>query len=1238
MYISVADYNLQKWGRIMLNQEKKWIFQEIDQGDVDKLAASLNIDPVIARILANRGLKTPQEIEEFLDFSLEDLHDPFLMKDMDLAFNRVEEALKNQEKIFIYGDYDADGITSTSLLMTVLRKLGADVDYYIPNRLKEGYGLNQEAIKILANKGAELIITVDCGISAVKEVELANKLGIDVIITDHHTVPEVIPEAVAILNPKQEDCQYPFKKLAGVGVSFKLVHALLARLKNLTDPNYLMEYISIVAVGTIADIVPLIGENRIIVYYGLKRINGFAGRGDFNLGILKSKVGYKEKDISAGGIGYYLAPCINATGRLGQAYLGVQIFTEPDIVVADDLASHLREMNADRQEITTEILAQAEEYIAKEIDLKQEKVLVIPLTQGHPGVIGNAASKIQEKYYRPVVLLTYAEDGRVLGSARSIRNFHLYEAFKYCEECFEGFGGHKEAAGCSLQPEDIPKLRRMINEYADQVLTEEDLIDRLKVEQVISIEEVSKDLVYQLAKLEPYGCANPRPKFALKELAVDSFHLFGKEESHIKINFAQSGRSVEAIGWRMADLRRNLLVENEDISLAFTMDINDFGGEETVSLTIKDIKFPELSFVDQLFAKSKEILADDFYRGIGASDSFYTKVVGVTFEGRQEIIKEEVNKGDLLTLEREPDNKYDSNAIKVLTDNKKQIGFLKAELAKHLAPYLDNGVEYKAIASDITGGDDGRSLGVNLFIERDRDYLDKQEDSKLRLYRAQLATKSETEILEEIRKSLIGEYSFREKQAEALDSLFKGNNTLAIFGTGRGKSAVFQSFSAFQAIKSNLMTIIIYPLRALVNDQYSSLQEKLAPLGLRVYKGNGSLTIKEREELNQALNSNQVDVLLTTPEFIEYNLDRFRNIRDRIGFFVVDESHHIGLASNQFRPTYKRIPELLAELENPLVLAVTATANDQVAKEIVNALKIDNLIIDPYIRTNLKLIDNRNAVDKDSYIDDIIVKGEKVIVYVNSREKSIEIASRLREANPFLAQQIVFYNAGLTNQERVLVEEKFRDGELQIVISTSAFGEGIDIPDIRHIILYHLNFNRTEFNQQSGRAGRDGKESYIHLLYGQQDARINEFILDIMAPDREVLAQLYIALNKLQTKDREVFATNQELADEINQKIKKSVQASTVSAGLGILEELKLLTRIQEGGRIIQLHPKPEVKLDLSSSIRYNEGIEDKQAFMEFKKFALEESPDKLLNLINKPIYPKSFIKVKGEKKVEFSR
>ncbi|WP_027339703.1 single-stranded-DNA-specific exonuclease RecJ [Halonatronum saccharophilum] len=574
--------------------DKIWKVKKADQNIIHSLKEELNISPVLARVLANRGLETPRQVEEFLDFNLEDLNDPFALKGMKESVNRIIEAIKGKEKIFVYGDYDVDGISSTSLLINALRELGADIDFYIPNRLKEGYGINKEAIKKINDRGADLIISVDCGISAKKEIDLANSLEIEVIITDHHTPPEDLPKALAIINPHQEGCGYPFKKLAGVGVAFKLVHGIFNTFYGEDTRSRLLKYIGLVALGTIADIVPLLGENRVIVKYGLDRINSNKGYYDFNIGILKDKIGYKDKDISAGQIGYYLTPCINAAGRLGKAELGVELLTTDNLLEAGDLASRLREMNVKRQEITDRILLEAEEYIESDIDLDKEWVLVIILEDGHPGVIGNAASKIQEKYHRPVVLITFAEGGIALGSARSINRFNIYNAFQYCEDCFESFGGHKEAAGCSLQKEDISKLRKKINQYAHKVLTRDDLKARIGVDLLIEAEEASLDLIRELEVLEPFGFANPRPKFMFDGLKIKDFNTFGREGDHLKVKFLKEGGHLEGIAWRRADLASTLVLKDKGINVVANLDINSFGGRDRANLTIKDIQFPSV--------------------------------------------------------------------------------------------------------------------------------------------------------------------------------------------------------------------------------------------------------------------------------------------------------------------------------------------------------------------------------------------------------------------------------------------------------------------------------------------------------------------------------------------------------------------------------------------------------------------------------------------------------------------
>ncbi|MGM0471285.1 MAG: single-stranded-DNA-specific exonuclease RecJ [Bacillota bacterium] len=1205
--------------------EQEWQLDQVDKEKVERLSSQFNISPVVTRILINRGFTTTDEIEEFLEIDLEDLHSPFLFKDMKVAVNRIEQALKNQEQIGIFGDYDVDGITSTALLINYFRELGVEPLYHLPNRLEEGYGLNQAAIEDLAEQGVELLITVDCGISDYQEIEVANQLGIDVIITDHHEVPDRVPQATAIINAKQEECNYPFRELCGVGIAYKLITALARRDEDIVEQEIKEQYLDLVSVGTVADIVSLVDENRIIVKYGLELLNNA-----YNLGLdaLVEVIGLGEKELTTGRVGYLLAPRINAAGRIGDPDLALELLTtdQPEQLIR--IAEKLDEINQERQDIEAEILAEAERMI-EGIDLEETRVLVLASRNWHSGVVGIVASRIQEKYYRPTIMIAIDDDGLGKGSARSIKNFNIYHAIKNSAHLLPNYGGHEQAAGLSIAEEDITEFRAEINQYAAKEMSTEDLQPYLKVDAEVEIAELDHKLVDEINYLAPFGLANPQPKLAIRDISIESFRTIGDDNTHLKLTISdQQGTTVDCIGFNMADYRERLLSQQDGIDIAGRLGLNCWRGEERLQVNIKDIKFPHRSFVDELFAKSDQVLNDDYYCGIGEEENFYTKIVGVTFAGRQELIKE-LTAGEMLQLVREPENEYDSSAIKVETKTGEQLGYLNADLAHYLAPYLDVGFEYRVMVSEITGGDE-QNLGVNIFIER-MGCQHEVSSYETQLRRNQLESLSRSQLLDEIRTALLGDYDFRAKQKEVLSSLEAGDNTLAIFGTGRGKSAIFQSYAALQALAEEQMTIILYPLRALVNDQFEALQAKLAPLGLEIYKANGSLSVGEREKLKTALQENRADIILTTPEFLEYHLDKFSSLTDQIGFLVVDESHHISMSSTSFRPAYRRLDRLSHQLDYPLTLAVTATANDQVAQEITELLGIEQIIVDPHVRQNLEIIDQRNCSDKDQYLTRVLKSGEKSIIYVNSRKKSIELADQLRSNLPQFKDEIAFYNAGLSNRDRNQVETKFRSGELRAIVSTSAFGEGIDIPDIRNIILYHLNFNLTEFNQQSGRVSRDGKPGRIHLLFGSEDVKINQFILDSMAPQREVLVQLYYILRQSEDKEQQLTLSNQELATRTSQRLDNEVRDNTISAGLGILEDLGLLTRIQEAGeRTIQLYPA-ERKLDLADSLRYQEGLEDKKAFHEFKQFALQESAEKLLSVINQPIYPTTSVETKEE-------
>jgi single-stranded-DNA-specific exonuclease len=564
----------------MIQSKNLWINKGQYSDSVNELEKT-DLLPITVKVLRNRGIDNINDMISFLNPDYSRLYNPFLLKDMDKAVNRILSALENKEKIIIYGDYDVDGITSTSILFLFLKENGAIVDYYIPNRMEEGYGLNLEAINKIKDKGTDLIITVDTGITAVNEVALAKELGMDVIITDHHECQAEVPQAYAVIDPKQEDCSYPFKLLAGVGVSFKLIQALAKKLNN---ENSICKYMDIVSVGTVADIVPLIDENRILVKKGFEDIPNTQNIG---LDALLKVSGYKGGPVTTGLIGFALGPRLNASGRIGDAKRGIELLITNDKEKAKMIADELNEENKNRQAMEQEIFNEAISLIEKEFDIKNTKVIVIAGEGWHQGVIGIVASKIVEKYYRPTILLTI-EDGIAKGSARSVEGFNIFEALCESSQFLTKFGGHEMAAGLTIAIENIKDFRIFINEYASNKMDEETLIPKLYLEDNIDVSEVSLELISQLKKMEPFGVGNPQPIFSL-EAKVNSFSLLGKEKQHLKIILENSHKSLDAIGFGLGEYYDKLL-QGQEIIAAGSLDINKWNNNIKAQLIIKDLK------------------------------------------------------------------------------------------------------------------------------------------------------------------------------------------------------------------------------------------------------------------------------------------------------------------------------------------------------------------------------------------------------------------------------------------------------------------------------------------------------------------------------------------------------------------------------------------------------------------------------------------------------------------------
>jgi len=557
------------------------IYKDVSPNEVKRVSQLAGISPFIAKILLNRGINDIEYIKKFLNPSLNDLHDPFLLTDMDKAAERIIRAIKNCEKILIYGDYDVDGVTSTSIMYNFLTGQNAIVEYYIPDRLDEGYGLSIGAIKKLINKDISVIITVDCGITAIDEVDFINRNNIDTIITDHHKCRETLPKAYAVVNPQRPDCTYPFKSLAGVGVAYKLIQAICIKLE--LGEIYL-EYLDLVAIGTVADVVQLIDENRAIVKYGINMIENSANTG---LRVLIDNCGIKEKAVTTFGISFAIAPRINAAGRLGSAERAVQLFTTANTEVSKNLVDTLNEENKLRQEAEAEIMTQVLSEIEIGIDLEKEKVIVVAGQGWQHGVIGIAASKVTERFYRPCILISN-ENGLGKGSGRSIEGFDLHEGLHYCKNLLDQYGGHQMAAGLSLQESNIPAFRKMINEYADLVMTEQDLIAKIRIDIDLEKEDLSPANIKDIEMLAPFGAGNPAPIFEYKGCVIQEIRTVG-ENRHLKLKLENDSNNIDAIGFNMGSCI-NDLNKYDKIDVACALEINTWNSIDRIQLNLRDIK------------------------------------------------------------------------------------------------------------------------------------------------------------------------------------------------------------------------------------------------------------------------------------------------------------------------------------------------------------------------------------------------------------------------------------------------------------------------------------------------------------------------------------------------------------------------------------------------------------------------------------------------------------------------
>ncbi|MDR1412329.1 MAG: single-stranded-DNA-specific exonuclease RecJ [Actinomycetes bacterium] len=1280
------------------------------------LEEQLGLSPAFARLLTGRGFRSVAAVRAFLTPSLRrDWLDPLLVPGMQAGIARLLGALRAKEHICVFGDFDLDGITATAIMTSGLREAGArKVDWALPRR-DEGYGLSPATVARLIELHPDLLVTVDNGVAAAEEIAHLHAAGIDVVVTDHHEPGDALPANIPVINPRLDPAygvpsvwegpgDAPVVELSGAGVALKVIQALGAAVGM---PELWRNWLDLAAVGTIADVMVLISENRALVAAGLEQLRVRPNPG---LAALASTLKTANlSSVTAERVSFLLAPRLNAAGRIDSPDTALELLLEHDPHRALLLAGRLNEMNQQRQTIEREldnaVTARAQR------SLSGGRSIVLAGESWHEGVRGIVASRIARRFGVVAVIGTIDGD-TITASARSIGDVDLFRVLNDMPPLLDRFGGHAGAAGLTLATQDWDTFA-IAFEAQLQALPPAQFLRKDSAELQLRLSELSWQLAEETEKLEPFGHGNLRPLWSATDVEVTDTRLVGKDANHLTFTALQDQRSIRAIWYRTPDAA-SWIGHDTLAELNFRLEKDSYRGKHGIQLNICGAHKLGDAFLRNLYEHASETFQRHDYEGIVDAPGFYTKLAGVTFEGRQHHLAA-LPADAPLELERQANNPADANAIAVRrADGGHQLGFLNRDLAAQLAPRMDDGTVWTVEVGQVTGGEDGAHFGLNVYLQRPDLLPDRVSDGGIGpspenaagdAYRADrsgetlaggarrhfLASLDAAALDHALKQTFIADAPLHQAQVAALDALAQGHNTLCVMATGRGKSLIFHLHAARTALREGKASLFVYPLRALVSDQRFHLERSFATLGLAVAVVTGESSETARRAAYQALEAGEIDIVLTTPEYLYFHKHEFA-ATGRIAFVVVDEAHHIGQARSGNRPAYAQLGESIATLQGtgnaqgatgraPTVLAVTATAGEEVAARIESVLGITRRVLDPTVRDNLQLVDRRKATgrtglskaEKQQYLVELVERvagqeGGKIVVYVNSRRESVRLAGMLRRSLRDLAWQTAFYNAGMTREMRAEVERRFREGKLLVIIATSAFGEGVNISDIRDVVLYHFPFSDVEFNQMAGRCGRDGATARVHLLFGEADARINEFIVAPSAPPRVSLVALWRALvaadaqsavSKGAENEEGFQATNASLADSANEILRRegvlehtsdgsggqdahdrqhkgqgesdtdetptrivALNETGVSNGIGVFRELGFLrTNGRSQARRIMLTPKP-AKMDLHQSVRYLEGLDEIEDFDRFKIWALTASAKDMLARFNRPILP----------------
>jgi single-stranded-DNA-specific exonuclease len=1166
-----------------------WNVAPADPG-AEALASALGVHPLVAALLRKRGATTVEAARAFLEPRLDDLADPAGIPRMTEAAGMVAQALGSDRRIAVHGDYDVDGISATAIVLRGLRSLGADPLWYLPHRIRDGYGLGVAAVEALASAGARVLIAADCGITAFEAIARARSLGLDVIVLDHHAARGERPPATVVEPARGPDvAAVP----CAAGLAFLFIWALRRSLDR--APALPSELSALAALGTGADVVPLLGDNRRFLAAGLEQLRAAPSAG---LLALIDEAGI-QGPVEAWQIGWLLGPRLNAPGRLGDPGPALRLLLTDDPVEAQSLARDLGEANRERQAILDQVLTEAMAQAAVDPSVP---ALVVAGEGWHPGVAGLVAGRLVEQYRRPAIVIALA-GGSGRGSARSVEGFNLVEALEACRTHLSGFGGHPMAAGLSIAAEAVADFRRHFQEVAKTWAAGAEVRGEVNVDAEVTLADLTVPLVEQLERLGPFGPGNRQPLLAVRGVRAVARRLVG-DGAHLRIGVTDGVSFLEAIGFAMAPLGELLTFTDAAVNLAVTPERDRFDPDR-VRLRLRALEIPGVDpeviladtglLIDRLFRRAADYVDEGRYEAVEEARAFYTKVVGVTFEQRQTLIAQ-VKEGDRLRLRREPANAHDPHAIQVTMDDGRVLGYLRAHLAGRLAPSMDAGARYTVIAARVTGGGD-RTFGMNIYLER-------QEDdafmSTAASPRAAWGGLTAPDVIGRLAIPVNEGRPFRPAVAEALAALGGGRTVVLGLPSGRGRAEAIAGAAAL-VTRDRGWALVVSARRVQAMHRAEQLAHRLAPLGLRVMPVHGLLGLSARERAAAALRAGDVDVVVASAEAVGEAL--LAPYRDRVAGIVLDAL-----------PDQFSLPSGLAGLP---VLGVTQRSR---VRTLARSLGSPVTLCDPSPRSALRIADRRSAPDRNVVVEEALSTGEKAIVYTVERQECVALAAQMRERSRERASRIGYLHGGLPTRLRQIIAQAFREGRLQVLVATGALDEEALPHDVRHVVIASLHPDGDQFLAACGSGGDDHVPVTLWVAFGRGDVEARRRALDQRVPGRDLLVKMYRALRAWRGDGTFAWPDDETWA-HVSGAV-PGVTRAALSAACAIFEDVGLAVRESVPERLpggpawqIQLVPA-EVRKDLGESFRYREGLREREAFEAFAAWIEQAGPAELLRAV----------------------